>query len=99
MRENYRGTASGRQERGNPDDAKQAEDVEVEAELRQNVAAFGMNAIVAFWFAYVLTRPLGASFADWYSPRRCDRRAEAAEAHRTGLHAAIVVAEDQASIA
>lgn len=25
----------------------------------------GMNAIFAFWFAYVLTRPLGASFADW----------------------------------
>jgi uncharacterized membrane-anchored protein len=26
---------------------------------------FGMNAILAFWFAYVATRPLGASFADW----------------------------------
>jgi uncharacterized membrane-anchored protein len=26
---------------------------------------FGMNAILAFWFAYVITRPLGASFADW----------------------------------
>jgi len=26
---------------------------------------FGMNAILAFWFAYVVTRPLGASFADW----------------------------------
>lgn len=26
---------------------------------------FGLNAIVAFWFAYVVTRPLGASFADW----------------------------------
>jgi len=25
----------------------------------------GMNAVFAFWFAYVLTRPLGASFADW----------------------------------
>ena len=24
-----------------------------------------LNAIVAFWFAYVTTRPLGASFADW----------------------------------
>jgi uncharacterized membrane-anchored protein len=24
-----------------------------------------MNAVFAFWFAYVLTRPLGASFADW----------------------------------
>ena len=26
---------------------------------------FGLNAIFAFWFAYILTRPLGASFADW----------------------------------
>ena len=25
----------------------------------------GLNAVVAFWIAYVLTRPLGASFADW----------------------------------
>ena len=26
---------------------------------------FGLNEIIAFWFAYILTRPLGASFADW----------------------------------
>ena len=26
---------------------------------------FHWNAIFAFWFAYVITRPLGASFADW----------------------------------
>lgn len=26
---------------------------------------FKMNEVFAFWFAYVLTRPLGASFADW----------------------------------
>lgn len=25
----------------------------------------GLNEIFAFWFAYVMTRPLGASFADW----------------------------------
>ncbi|WP_206832547.1 hypothetical protein [Alicyclobacillus fructus] len=25
----------------------------------------GMNEIFAFWFSYVMTRPLGASFADW----------------------------------
>jgi uncharacterized membrane-anchored protein len=25
----------------------------------------GLNAVAAFWIAYVLTRPLGASFADW----------------------------------
>ena len=26
---------------------------------------FGWNSILAFWFAYVVTRPLGASVADW----------------------------------
>lgn len=26
---------------------------------------FHLNSIFAFWFAYILTRPLGASFADW----------------------------------
>jgi uncharacterized membrane-anchored protein len=26
---------------------------------------FRWNSILAFWFAYVVTRPLGASFADW----------------------------------
>ncbi|HEX3540509.1 MAG TPA: hypothetical protein VHT75_08720 [Acidimicrobiales bacterium] len=25
----------------------------------------GMNEVAAFWFAYIVTRPLGASFADW----------------------------------
>jgi uncharacterized membrane-anchored protein len=24
------------------------------------------NAVLAFWLAYILTRPLGASFADWF---------------------------------
>ncbi len=28
---------------------------------------YGMNPIVAFWFAYIVTRPLGASIADWLS--------------------------------
>ncbi len=27
---------------------------------------FGLNPILAFWWAYVMTRPLGASFADWF---------------------------------
>jgi uncharacterized membrane-anchored protein len=26
---------------------------------------FGLNRIFAFWLAYILTRPFGASFADW----------------------------------
>ena len=30
----------------------------------------GLNPIVAFWFAYVVTRPLGASFADYISKAR-----------------------------
>ncbi|HEX4433269.1 MAG TPA: hypothetical protein VH012_00470 [Acidimicrobiales bacterium] len=28
---------------------------------------FRMNEILAFWFAYVVTRPIGASFADYFS--------------------------------
>jgi uncharacterized membrane-anchored protein len=28
---------------------------------------FGINEIFAFWFAYILTRPVGASFSDWIS--------------------------------
>jgi uncharacterized membrane-anchored protein len=31
---------------------------------------FGLNAIVAFWFAYIVTRPLGASYADWLGVSR-----------------------------
>ncbi len=31
---------------------------------------FSMNAILAFWTAYILTRPLGASFADWVGKPR-----------------------------
>jgi uncharacterized membrane-anchored protein len=27
---------------------------------------FGLGEVAAFWSAYVLTRPLGASFADWF---------------------------------
>jgi len=28
--------------------------------------AFGYNPVLAFWISYVLTRPFGASFADWF---------------------------------
>jgi len=31
---------------------------------------FRINAILAFWFAYIVTRPLGASFADWFGRSR-----------------------------
>ncbi len=26
----------------------------------------GLNEVAAFWFAYIMTRPFGASFADWF---------------------------------
>jgi uncharacterized membrane-anchored protein len=28
---------------------------------------FSLNGIFAFWFAYIMTRPVGASFSDWIS--------------------------------
>jgi uncharacterized membrane-anchored protein len=28
---------------------------------------FRLNSVVAFWWAYIVTRPLGASIADWWS--------------------------------
>jgi uncharacterized membrane-anchored protein len=28
---------------------------------------WGMGAVAAFWTSYVLTRPFGASFADWFA--------------------------------
>ncbi|HEX7734564.1 MAG TPA: hypothetical protein VF458_06870, partial [Ktedonobacteraceae bacterium] len=31
---------------------------------------FRLNAIFAFWFAYIVTRPFGASFADWIGKPR-----------------------------
>jgi uncharacterized membrane-anchored protein len=31
---------------------------------------FALNGILAFWCAYILTRPLGASFADWMGVTR-----------------------------
>ncbi len=30
----------------------------------------GLNDIFSFWFAYIMTRPLGASFADWFDKPR-----------------------------
>jgi uncharacterized membrane-anchored protein len=31
---------------------------------------FRTNPVLAFWFAYIVTRPLGASFADWMAVTR-----------------------------
>jgi len=33
---------------------------------------FGMNAVLSFWAAYILTRPLGASIGDFLSQTRAD---------------------------
>ncbi|MFI1920486.1 hypothetical protein [Nocardia sp. NPDC020380] len=33
---------------------------------------FGMGAVAAFWSAYVVTRPLGASVTDWLASSRSD---------------------------
>ena len=33
---------------------------------------FGLNAVAAFWMAYILTRPLGASIGDYLSQSRAD---------------------------
>lgn len=33
---------------------------------------FGLNAVLAFWTAYILTRPLGASLGDYLSQPRAD---------------------------
>src|SRR6059058_5894150 len=33
---------------------------------------FGLNAVAAFWIAYILTRPLGASLGDYLSQPRSD---------------------------
>jgi uncharacterized membrane-anchored protein len=33
---------------------------------------FRLNAVLAFWIAYVLTRPLGASLGDYLSQSRDD---------------------------
>jgi uncharacterized membrane-anchored protein len=35
-------------------------------------ARFGLDAVLAFWIAYVLTRPLGASLGDYLSQKRVD---------------------------
>ncbi|WP_256983546.1 hypothetical protein [Rhodococcus sp. 15-649-2-2] len=33
---------------------------------------FGANAVLAFWLAYILTRPLGANLGDWFAQSRTE---------------------------
>ena len=39
--------------------------ISLRALLRAEHRHQSRNAVIAFWFAYILTRPFGASFADW----------------------------------
>jgi uncharacterized membrane-anchored protein len=52
---------------------------------------FGLNAIVAFWSAYVVTRPLGASIADYVSKSKSLSGVGFGDG-RTALIAAVAVA-------
>jgi uncharacterized membrane-anchored protein len=52
---------------------------------------FGLNAVVAFWSAYVVTRPLGASVADYVSKSRSLSGVGFGDG-RTALIATVVVA-------
>jgi uncharacterized membrane-anchored protein len=52
---------------------------------------FGLNAVIAFWSAYVVTRPLGASVADYVSKSRSISGLGFGDG-RTALIAAVAVA-------
>lgn len=52
---------------------------------------FGLNPIAAFWFAYVVTRPLGASFADYVSKPRAISGAGFGDGPTTAVSAAVLV--------
>jgi uncharacterized membrane-anchored protein len=53
---------------------------------------FNLNAILAFWFAYVMTRPLGASFADWMGKSRAGGGANYGDGPVSLVLAALIVA-------
>ena len=53
---------------------------------------FGLNPIVAFWFAYIVTRPLGASFADWFSKPHATAASASATARSAALALIVFIA-------
>jgi uncharacterized membrane-anchored protein len=53
---------------------------------------FKLNAVVAFWFAYVVTRPLGASFADYVSKPHSISGANFGDGPTAGVAAAVLIA-------
>jgi uncharacterized membrane-anchored protein len=50
------------------------------------------NAIVTFWFAYVMTRPLGASFADWFGKSRHAGGVGVGDGPVSGVFAVLILA-------
>jgi uncharacterized membrane-anchored protein len=53
---------------------------------------FGLNPIFGFWFAYVITRPLGASFADWFGkPHSPDGGLGLGDGTVTGISLAVII--------
>jgi uncharacterized membrane-anchored protein len=52
---------------------------------------FRLNAIACFWTSYVLTRPLGASFADWFGVSRARGGLNYGTAHVSLLLTGIIV--------
>jgi uncharacterized membrane-anchored protein len=58
----------------------------------------GLNAIAAFWFAYVITRPLGASIADYVSKPHAISGADFGDAH-TAIVVTLLVAAGVAYLA
>jgi len=53
---------------------------------------FHLNAILAFWTAYVLTRPLGASIADWLGKPKALSGLGWGDGVVTGIFALLIVA-------
>jgi uncharacterized membrane-anchored protein len=51
----------------------------------------GLNPIAAFWFAYVVTRPLGASFADYVSKPHSITGANFGDGPTSAVSAAVLV--------
>jgi uncharacterized membrane-anchored protein len=53
---------------------------------------FNVNAVVAFWCAYVITRPLGASIADWLAVPKDEGGLDLGAGPVTWVSTAIIVA-------
>jgi uncharacterized membrane-anchored protein len=52
----------------------------------------GLNPIVAFWACYVVTRPLGASFADWFSKPKVNSGMNLGDGPVSGIALVVFVA-------